>query len=44
MPAAGETFLKIDSSNMEKQRKVAHPRRKISKYGTFKIQESAFPL
>ena len=26
MPAAGETFLKTDSSNMQKQRKVAHRR------------------
>ena len=43
MPAAGENFLKIDSSNMQKQRKVAFCRLKILKYGTFQIQESTFP-
>ena len=34
-------FLKIDSSIMQKQRKVAHRRWKILKYGTFQIQVSA---
>ena len=44
MTAAGEKFLKIVSSNMQKQRKVASRRRIFLKYGTFQIQESAFPL
>ena len=39
MPAAGENNLKIVSSNMQKQRKVACRRQKIVKYGTFQIQE-----
>ena len=37
MSAAGEKFLKIDSSNIRKQRKVARHRRIILKYGTFQI-------
>ena len=44
MPAACETILKIISSNMQKQRKDTHRGRKFLKYGTFQIQESAFPL
>ena len=44
MPVEGEIFLKIDSSNMQKQRKVAHHRRRnFLKYGTLQIQESVFP-
>ena len=42
MPAAGEKFLKIVSSNMENQRKVARRRRKISEYGTFKSRRVHF--
>ena len=44
MPVAVETFLKIVSSTMERQRKVARRRRNFLKYGTFQIQEIVFPL
>ena len=44
MHAAGDKFQKIDSSNKQKQKKVARHRRIFLKYGTFQIQESAFAL
>ena len=43
MPAAGEKYLKIVSSNMQKQSNVARRMRKFLNYGTFQIQENVFP-
>ena len=44
MPTAGVKFLKIVSSNMQKQKRVARCRGKFLKYGTFKIQGRVYFL